>query len=416
MSTVGIALSGGGITGIVAGLSTFNSFVTRVYDASSKPNLIASTVSGGTIGFGIHANAGSKLTYQLYDSGISYDVANSEVKEDGKIWYANVVNYLNWAPFLTGEASERKTTMTGAMQSGWWTDVIDLMFWEGYSIHDYDIAGSDLYNWHANFALLDKGVCPISRNDDGVMKKAEEGLVYASMDMSSGEKVAANNATLEIKHDTVLDVMSYSSSFWTASIVEDKTQYFFLKGSISTGTLGGEDVYLNDGGIVDTTGIVTLLQKKVPKIVAFYNNNDPLSSLSSVFAYLFGVEVETDTMNSLEGWELGQVFDSGLYEEVLTNLTDPTIMRAHLTNLQVMDNTFLGVEGYAVEEIMILSNEYSDEFLDSFNNAEDLKGGLDEKWPNQFPVSIPTFDCNMLAMKADWLVLKYEEELAALVG
>lgn len=213
MSTVGIALSGGGklggarfdnqnslssrqgvhlclpkspsprnqsgITGIVAGLSTFNSFVTRVYDASSKPNLIASTVSGGTIGFGIHANAGSKLTYQLYDSGISYDVANSEVKEDGEIWYANVVNYLNWAPFLTGEASERKTTMTGAMQSGWWTDVIDLMFWEGYSIHDYDITGSDLYNWHANFALLDKVVCPISRNDDGVMKKAEEGLVYA---------------------------------------------------------------------------------------------------------------------------------------------------------------------------------------------------------------------------------------------
>ena len=166
------------------------------------------------------------MTYQMYDSGISYDDASSEVVADGEIWYANVVNYLNWAPFLTEGAADK----LGAMQSGWWTDVIDLMFWEGYSVHDYDIASSDDFEWHANFALLEKDVCPISRNDDGVMKKAEEGLIYASMDMSSGEKVTANNATLEIKHDTVLDVMSYSSSFWTASIVEDKTQYFFLKG------------------------------------------------------------------------------------------------------------------------------------------------------------------------------------------
>ncbi|GMI15338.1 hypothetical protein TrVE_jg10032 [Triparma verrucosa] len=411
MSTVGIAMSGGGITGIVAGLSAFNSLITRVYDATSKPDLVVSTVSGGTIGFGIHSNAGDKLTYQMYDSGISYDDANSEVVAEGEIWYANVVNYLNWAPFLTEGADK-----LGAMQSGWWTDVIDLMFWEGYSVHDYDIAGSDDFEWYANFALLEKDVCPISRNDDGVMKKAEEGLIYASMDMSSGEKVTANNATLEIKHDTVLDVMSYSSSFWAASIVEDKTQYFFLKGSISTGTLGGDDVYLNDGGIVDTTGIVTLLQKKVPKIVAFYNNNDPLESLSSIFAYLFGFEVTTDTMNSLEGWELGQVFDGGVYEEVLANLTDPTIMRAHLTGVQVMDNDYLGVGSYVLEEIMIFSNEYSEEFLDSFDNSEDLKNGLDENWPNNFPVSIPTFDCNMIAMKADWLVMKWEEELAALLA
>ena len=134
--------------------------------------------------------------------------------------------------------------------------------------------------------------------------------------------------------------------------------------SISTGTLGGDDVYLNDGGIVDTTGIVTLLQKKVPKIVAFYNNNDPLESLSSIFAYLFGVEVTTDTMNSLEGWELGQVFDGGVYEEVLANLADPTILREHLTGGQVMDNEYLGVGSYVLEGIMIFSNEYSDEFLD----------------------------------------------------
>ena len=52
----------------------------------------------------------------------------------------------------------------------------------------------------------------------------------------------------------------------------------------------------------------------------------------------------------------------------------------------------------------------------SFDNSEDLKNGLDENWPNNFPVSIPTFDCNMIAMKADWLVMKWEEELAALLA
>ena len=122
-------------------------------------------------------------------------------------------------------------------------------------------------------------------------------------------------------------------------------EQFITCRSISTGTLGGDDVYLNDGGIVDTTGIVTLLQKKVPKIVAFYNNNDPLESLSSIFAYLFGVEVTTDTMNSLEGWELGQVFDGGVYEEVLANLT----LSGGLTDAS--DDTAAASAGVAVGQL-----------------------------------------------------------------
>jgi len=145
-----------------------------------------STVSGGTIGKGIHVNAGDKLTYQYYDVSISYDDANSEIVEDEvHIWYANVVNYLNWASPLTGASDEGGGGGVGSLQVGWWTDVIDLMFWEGYSVHDYDIVGGD-GEWHANFALLDMGSCPIKVDDDQVMKKAEESLVYASMEMSQG--------------------------------------------------------------------------------------------------------------------------------------------------------------------------------------------------------------------------------------
>ena len=159
-------------------------------------------------------NAGEKLTYQYYDAGLSYDDANSEIVEDkDHIWYANVVNYLNWASPLTGESDEGGV---GTLQDGWWTDVIDLMFWEGYSVHDYDIWGGD-EEWHANFSLLNKGQCPIKVDDENVMKKAEGSLVYASMEMSSGggggggDFHLSNNGTLSVKDKGVLDVMSYSS-------------------------------------------------------------------------------------------------------------------------------------------------------------------------------------------------------------
>ena len=278
-------------------------------------------------------------------------------------------------------------------------------------MHDYDIVSSADFGWHANFALLQKSACPVELNSDGSMKFAEENLVYASMDMRTGALIAANNAKLKIEHDTVLDIMGYSSSFWTASIVEDKAVYFLLKSAMVEGNLAGDAVYLNDGGIIDTTGIVTLLQRRVPKIISFYNNNDPLESLSSCFSYLFGVAANTDKMNSLEGHQLGKVFDDELYNEVFANLTDPNIMRAHLTDVVVESNEFLGISLYVLESLTIFSNEYSNEFLDSFDHSDDLKIHLDDRWPNNFPVGIPTFDTNMIAMKADWLVMRYEREL-----
>ena len=364
---------------------------------------------------GIHVNAGDKLTYQYYDASLSYNDANSEIVEDeDHIWYANVVNYLNWASPLMGGANKEEEGEggLGTLQAGWWTDVIDLMFWEGYSVHDYDIGGGD-EEWYANFALLNEGQCPIKVNDENVMKKAENSLVYASMEMSgagSRNFHLSNNGTLSVKDKEVLDVMSYSSSFWTSGIVESATSYFFLKETIPTGSLDGETVYLNDGGLVDTTGIVTLLQKKEDTIVAFYNNNDPLSELSCPFAFLFGAETSADSMNCLEGWELGQVFDSGLWEGVKGNLTDGGLLRAKLENVEVKENEYLGVEAYILKNLIIFSNERSDEFLGSFED-EEIAAKVDDRWPNNFPVSMPTLDANVMCMFKDWIVEKYLDEL-----
>jgi hypothetical protein len=225
----------------------------------------------------------------------------------------------------------------------------------------------------------------------------------------------SNNGTLSVKDANVLDVMSYSSSFWTSGIVESSTSYFVLKGSIPTGTLDGETVYLNDGGLVDTTGIVTLLQNKEDSIVAFYNNNDPMSTLSCPFAFLFGAETDADSMNCLEGWELGQVFDSSLWEGVKGNLTDGGVLRARLENVEVKENEYLGVEGYMLKNLVIFSNERSDEFLGSFEDGKIAKK-VDDRFPNNFPVSIPTLDSNLLCMFEDWKVMKYEDELKKILG
>lgn len=126
-------------------------------------------------------------------------------------------------------------------------------------------------------------------------------------------------------------------------------KYEVGKLSLSTGILGGKPVYLTDGalagwgrrecagGIVDTTGIVAHLQQKASRIVAFYNNNDDLTVLNSSFGYLFGVLGETDSQNSIEGWELAQVFDSSLFAPVISNMTNGAILRARLSTVQVRE-------------------------------------------------------------------------------
>ncbi|GMH64324.1 hypothetical protein TL16_g03936 [Triparma laevis f. inornata] len=118
----------------------------------------------------------------------------------------------------------------------------------------------------------------------------------------------------------------------------------------------------------------------------------------------------------MEGPELGAVFPEELYGDFISNLTDPNVMRATLSDVPVSDNSYLGVSGYSLSSLVVFSNEYSDAFLDSFDDAAEPRAGLDERWPNQFPASLSAFDSNMLAMKADWLVVKYAEELEALLG
>merc|ERR1711998_57314 len=101
---------------------------------------------------------------------------------------------------------------------------------------------------------------------------------------------------------TLLDAMSYSSAFWAASIIESRVQYLALGNTLMADA--SSKLFFLDGGFLDTTGIVALLQQNVSSIIAFYNNNNDLRVLNSSLAFLFGESTVTDSMNSLEGPEL----------------------------------------------------------------------------------------------------------------
>lgn len=167
---------------------------------------------------------------------------------------------------------------------------------------------------------------------------------------------------------------------------------------------------------MDTTGIVALLQQRVPTIAAFYINNKPLEELSSPIGFLFGAVSGTDTMNSLAGPVLGQVFDvpNGTYEAVLANLTNPSVLRARLANVPVRANSYHGVPAYTLRELFIVSNEPTAAFTGSFVDGR-IRGGLSEKFPNDFEVSMDDLNANAMCMYNDWKVQQHLSELRSLV-
>lgn len=209
-----------------------------------------------------------------------------------------------------------------------------------------------------------------------------------------------------------LDAMAFSSAFWVAGIVESATAYTLGKGTLmKTNINPGGKVYMADGGFIDTTGIVLHLQRRVPRILAFYNNNDDLKTLNSTIAYLFGAVTPTDGMNALPGPKLMQVFPRTLFEGVMANLTDGNVLRARLTGVEVLTNTFLGVESFTLEELIVISNQFSSAFVNAFQDV-DIRKHLSSDWPDSFPISMPTLDANMLCMFNEWKTILYRNEIA----
>lgn len=250
---LGLAFSGGGITGIIGSICALNSILS-VFPSINLTQVSYATSSGGTLGVGIHGTVlitmGQPLRSECWiqylgpsircqhelSNCLQTDHQHHQVPAKplsshfGRpIWYGAVINYLPAQLGVPAQLGARQSNT-----SGWWTKVIDLMFWEGYSVHDYDIT-SGTVRWHPNFGVLTDHIfglylfqvlaqseCPITRNrTTGVMKHAQTALTVATVDMGTLTVHTPSNLTLDAKL-SLLQVMGYSSSFWAAAIVESK--------------------------------------------------------------------------------------------------------------------------------------------------------------------------------------------------
>merc|ERR1719331_3717317 len=210
-----------------------------------------------------------------------------------------------------------------------------------------------------------------------------------------------------------------SSGFWAESIVEGRVSYDILDGWLNKYELPGAkaSTYSLDGGVIDTTGILPLLRRGVKSIVAFYNNNDDLAALNSTFAFLFGANnTNTDGMNVLQGPALAQVFPRDHYDAVIRNLTDPAVLRAHLVQLPVLRNPYMGVETpYVLDHLYLVSHQFAPAFVNQFKDVRVAKG-LDKDWPNKIAAGMDTFNANMLCTFAQWKIRHHADELANILG
>jgi len=362
------------------------------------------------------------------EMAVSSDAYNLLCSENSStafpVWYGEVLNYIPYTLNLSSLLALLK--ILGFLPSilgstNWWEKVMDLLFTKGYAV-DPKHPSFRGTRTTINYGLLRDSKCPIKRSSSGVIEDngAATSLFpggYETLGQTTavyGDVVSSLTQNL-----TAMDAVTASSSFWNVGLVEGtELEYEATKGWLTHYTAVGssgkdEKVYAMDGGLIDTTGITSHLRTKERSIVSFYNNNDDLRTLNSTIAFLFGSSTSTDTMNALEGAVLGQVFDESLYEGVIRNLTDPDVLRARLRNVQVKNNSYMGVQAYVLEELYLVSNQYTKQFLDTFNDSK-VPAGIADGWPNNMPVGFDTFNSNMLCLFSQWKIRTFMQELKAL--
>lgn len=98
----------------------------------------------------------------------------------------------------------------------------------------------------------------------------------------------------------------------------------------------------------------------------------------------------------------------------MANLTDPDVMRAHLRDVRVERNDYLGIEGgYFLKDLFIAGNgPPGEEFFVGIKDVERIRAVLDPLWPDGFPAAVPALDANAMCTLCDWKVrVKFQEEL-----
>lgn len=294
-------------------------------------------------------------------------------------------------------------------------------------LDDFSVDGisSGHLSWLTSFAFFDQAAMFDRISEQGTLTPSSaESLSHVIVDMNTegNPKAGSFRHSKQIQKLPLIDALSYSSAFWASNVLTNNMLNLLFNDMLIKGSTSESDVFIIDGGVIDTTGIIGLLKQRKERIgtsyiycrlctskfwltirfssVVFYNNNVPLSSVSSPIAYLFGVDVPTDAMNSLKGPILSQVFPSSLYPAVIQNLTNPDSGVVQMNDVPIVQNQ-MGVEPYILSSLVIISNGNMNSF--QYKDSS-IHSQLDPKWPDQFTYGLPTLDANVLCAFNDYKV------------
>ena len=467
-SDYGIGYSGGGITGIFAGMCA-----DHVLESMIPPEAAISGASGGMVGYILQrstfAAPNPMQSYHPvhyppdYSPELTLATLQSNLAPKGFTFWANAANFI---PNITtasrhvrapnapegvqaaevGPTSKRKPTSKREMLSrdstkGWWQDVIAALFVVGYGIPLSKVGHvRPLGDLAIGVGVVPQRAVPLKRNARGVLVDGNATIRFATLNTVHGQddlRFDGIGVRLAPSQRPISPAVgaAWTSPFVSASILESSVQFLVEraleladKGLVisTTGSVDAappEVLYIVDGGMVDTTGAVALLQRQKKHILLNYVNNDQIAPVAvgrqselASFAFLFGVDAKTDTMNSLPGPELMQVFDSELFPGVLANLTNGSRLLARLENVHVRANSYLGVASYVIEDLLIMSNARSQEFLDSFHDSK-VAASVAADWPDRMPTGFGTLESNLLCEFERWkLLIRHKDAIQQFFG
>ncbi|EJK52918.1 hypothetical protein THAOC_27753 [Thalassiosira oceanica] len=268
---------GGGVSAAIAAACTCNSLAEKFPSLLLERNLTVSTVSGGSMSATLEEiMLGGILGGRTKEPSRAFDDApNTECR----LPVGKFVGELRQSMLRLAFNRKSFGNETG---THWWQSIVEQIF---HTACIENITVGDLA-WKTSYALLGGDASP-TRGDNGALTAdSANNLDHVVVEISD-EKILVEQA------------LAHSTSFWAASILTLNPVVRRLFGNLVHIDQNNSKVL--DGGVVDTTGVVTLLGQQSSTILAFYNNNAPLSKLGAPIAYLFGVDAPTDSMNSLLG-------------------------------------------------------------------------------------------------------------------
>jgi hypothetical protein len=409
-----IALSGGGIIAMLSSMCQLAAIDSIVPNSTARAAITAT--SGGIVGSVLTASAVGRLAFPPSWSPADYGadahaVLAQRFTQPGvadSVWFGNIIDVLLASPELIDPRAGARAWRRGAPSANWWTDVLALL------ARLYKLDGAELRvppDFRAAVSLLRAAAAPIDRDASGVLRNVTGNLLPAEWTPASGHLAAvgatAGRGPPAMEGVDVLSGLSYATSFWAAALLEDALAYRTLGGLLPRTPGGG--FLLVDGGTADTTGIAAALRRGARRIVAFYNDVYALSDASSQLGFMFGVPNHTTALSMWEGPALGQLFPRELYAPVYANLSDPRRTVAHLTDVPVLPNPYLGVAGgYTLDSLLLVGTQYNADFLDAFDAVDpEVRARLSKGWPETMSLlGMSALDANALCVFGGWSVAR----------